>query len=248
MVEEEPPEEPAPQMPPLRSTERLHTDWELLRNEVAADYPELGGYGAERRHDVLPPIFVTARFRSGSTMLWNLLRHVPGLTTYYEPLHPFLQLAPAERPKSEDPTHVGVSEYWSEYDRIEGLASYYTEPWHNQDLYLDASHWKPRLARYLRLLIDTAPGRAVLQMNRADFRLAWLRQMFPEATVVHLYRHPRDQWLSALRDPCEFGVSGTPEEFCRTTISFWSSGYMTFRLSFRSWTGTRFRILTRCTT
>jgi hypothetical protein len=48
-------------------------------------YPELG-----RAHS-LPlkpaPIFITARFRTGSTLLWNAFRHVRGCTSYYEPLN-----------------------------------------------------------------------------------------------------------------------------------------------------------------
>src|SRR5437763_16548303 len=33
------------------------------------------------------PIFITGRFRSGSTLLWNIFRHIPGCTAYYEPLN-----------------------------------------------------------------------------------------------------------------------------------------------------------------
>src|SRR5262245_10101110 len=33
------------------------------------------------------PIFITARFRSGSTLIWNLFRHLSGVTAYYEPLN-----------------------------------------------------------------------------------------------------------------------------------------------------------------
>ena len=43
-----------------------------------------------------------------------------------------------------------MSEYWSEYDRIDGLANWYTEPWHCRDLYLDALDWKPALAEYIQ--------------------------------------------------------------------------------------------------
>lgn len=33
-------------------------------------------------------VFVTARFRTGSTLLWRLLRELPDLTANYEPFHP----------------------------------------------------------------------------------------------------------------------------------------------------------------
>jgi hypothetical protein len=55
----------------------------------------------------------------------------------------------------------------------------------------------------------------VLQFNRVDFRLPWLRRQFPRAKVLHLYRHPRDQWISSLVDPKEFTKDGTVTEFAR---------------------------------
>jgi hypothetical protein len=33
------------------------------------------------------PVFVTGRFRSGSTLMWSLFRNVPGCTAFYEPLN-----------------------------------------------------------------------------------------------------------------------------------------------------------------
>jgi hypothetical protein len=36
------------------------------------------------------PIFITARFRSGSTLLWNMFRRLRGYRAYYEPCHPNL--------------------------------------------------------------------------------------------------------------------------------------------------------------
>lgn len=207
-------------LPPTRQHERVQTDWASIRNAATPEYPELAMTRERLDSDGSPPIFITARFRTGSTMLWNILRHVPDLTTYYEPLHPALQWPLSERPQYVDPTHDDVSEYWSEYDRIPDLASYYNEPWHNTDLYLDASHWKPNLARYVQLLVNSAQHRAALQFNRVDFRLAWLRKVFPAAQLVHLFRHPRDQWLSVLRDPATFGPDGTAEEFMQHDYFF----------------------------
>jgi hypothetical protein len=53
----------------------------------------------------------------------------------------------------------------------------------------------------------------VLQCNRIDFRLPWLRQAFPGATFIHLYRHPRDQWCSTLVDPSRVPRDVTMAEF-----------------------------------
>ena len=196
-----------------RERERIHVDWRPLKNIVAPEYPDLAAGGCAVPRGDQGPVFITARFRSGSTLLWNLLRHVPGITAYYEPLHPTLQLPPEQRVPVQDPTHYDVDKYWTEYDRIDGLENWYTEPWHRQDLYLDALDWKPALNAYLQVLIRSALGRPVLQFNRVDFRLDWLRHVFPHARLVHLFRHPRDQWLSALRKPTAFGPADPPEQF-----------------------------------
>jgi hypothetical protein len=63
---------------------------------------------------------------------------------------------------------------------------------------MPASAWNPALERFIELMIERAPGRAVLQFNRVDLRLPWLRARFPQAKILHLYRNPRDQWASTL--------------------------------------------------
>jgi hypothetical protein len=187
-----------------------------------AEYPDLvtGADSPPRGHDGPGPVFITARFRSGSTLLWNLMRNTPGITAYYEPLHPTLQLAPDQRVPVQDPTHYDVDDYWTEYRRIENLETWYAEPWYRQDLYLDALDWKPALNAYLQVLIRSALHRPVLQFNRVDFRLDWLRHVFPQARLVHLFRHPRDQWLSALRNPAAFGPHDPPEQFVQHDYFF----------------------------
>jgi hypothetical protein len=192
---------------------RIHVDWRPLKNVTAPEYPDLATGGGPGQVDSRGPVFITARFRTGSTLLWNLFRHTPGVTAYYEPLHPTLRLPQGQRAKALDPTHYDVAEYWAEYARIDGLERWYTEPWDCRDLYLDSLDWKPALTAYIRLLIHAAWGRPVLQFNRVDFRLDWLRHVFPHARLVHLFRHPRDQWLSALRDPAAFGPHDPPERF-----------------------------------
>lgn len=158
----------------------------------------LGGAGAGadtgRR-----PIFVTARFRSGSTFLWNLFRHTEGLTAYYEPLNErrwFEQIADAA---GTDESHRGVGDYRREYSGLEGLGALFREDWTFRRLYMDAHSCDRALERYLRGLIEAAPGRPVLQCNRLDLRLSWLRSRFPDASILLLYRNPREQWLSVQR-------------------------------------------------
>ena len=178
---------------------------------VAAPYPGLGeaasaGSGAGT-------VFITGRFRSGSTLLWNLFRHMNGFTAYYEPYNERRWFDPATRGCGTDPTHRKVTDYWREYEGLSELGRYYREEWTRRNLFMDEGAWDPDLLAYTRLLVARAEGRAVLQCNRIDFRLPWFRRHFPLAKVVHLYRHPRDQWCSALVDPKGFPPGGTVRQF-----------------------------------
>ena len=159
------------------------------------------------------PIFITARFRTGSTLLWNVFRHVKGCTSYYEPLNERRWFDPSARGDRIDQTHIGAEEYWREYDGLSHLGQFYDERWIDRDLFMDQRTHAPNLRAYVQGLIEAAPERAVLQFNRVDFRLPWLRQQFPSARLVHLYRHPRDQWCSSLVKPNQVPVNITVSEF-----------------------------------
>src|SRR5207249_2845626 len=145
-------------------------------------YPELP-LQAERldRRAVKRPIFITGRFRSGSTLLWNLFRHVEGITSYYEPFNERRWFDEATRGDRVDPTHLHVTEYWSEYAGLSELSNYYDERWIDTELFMDEFCWNPNMERFVSLLVDRVKGRAVLQFNHIDFRLQWFRRTFPEA-------------------------------------------------------------------
>ena len=179
---------------------------------VSAPYRELGTapFRIEPEPGTQPPIFITARFRSGSTFLWNLFRRIDGYTSYYEPHNERRWFDPRTRGERVDATHENVEEYWHEYEGLEELGAWYREDWIRKDLYMDESFWAPEMRRYIELLIENARTRAVLQFNHVDFRLSWLRANFPHAKVIHLYRHPRDQWVSSLlrsRFPTDGSIS-----------------------------------------
>ena len=156
---------------------------------------------------------MTARFRSGSTLLWNIFRHVEQCTAYYEPLNERRWFDPRRRGDHTDRTHEGVTDYWKEYEGLSDLNELYQERWIDTNLYMSAGAWDPNLKRYIERLAEHAPGRPVLQFNRVDFRLPWLRHHFPHARIVHLVRHPRDQWCSSLRDPSCFPKDATLADF-----------------------------------
>jgi hypothetical protein len=181
----------------------------LANDRPYADLPSAPLQGRSRPR----PIFTTGRFRSGSTLLWNLFRHVPNSTSYYEPLNERRWFDPATRGDRVDRTHLGVTDYWREYDGLSHLGRYYRVDWINRRLYMGADAWDADLEAYVDGLVEAAPGRAVLQFNRVDFRLPWLRQHFPHARFIHMYRHPRDQWVSSLVQVKSFPREGSIQQF-----------------------------------
>ena len=144
------------------------------------------------------PIFITARFRSGSTFLWNLLRNISSTTAYYEPLNENRWYMAASAAAGVDDTHIGVEDYRQEYAGMEALDRHFREEWSFRELYMDHTYYDPALFHYLTYLVEHAEGHPVLQFNRMDFRLPWLRANFPAAKIIHLYRHPRETWMSIL--------------------------------------------------
>lgn len=158
-------------------------------------------------------VIITGRFRSGSTFLWNVFRAGGGFTSYYEPLNERRWFDPATRGSRVDSTHKNVDDYWREYEGLTELGKYFRPEWNHRDLYMAAGFHDPDMKRYVEVLIERAPLRPVLQFNRIDFRLPWIRWNFPEAMVLHLYRHPRDQWWSTFLGAAPFPASGRMEDF-----------------------------------
>jgi len=145
-------------------------------------------------------IFITSRFRSGSTVFWNAFRNLKGCTAYYEPFNERRWFDSQQRGDFVDKTHLGVSDYWKEYEGMEYLDQYYDEDWIRKNLMMDANSWQPKMKKYIEELIIKAKGRPVFQFNRIDFRLPWFKKHFPNAKIIHLYRNPRDQFCSFLTD------------------------------------------------
>ena len=121
------------------------------------------------------PIFITARFRSGSTLLWNIFDHATGYRAYYEPCHDNLLAHIRYTPPMA--SHRGVENYWGAYqDRMDDVERLHRPQFGLHRLRLEAGEEWNDLQAYLSFLIDgAAPETAVLQFNRLDFRLPWLR-------------------------------------------------------------------------
>ena len=164
-------------------------------------YPGLGTFDPTPRASLRSDaIFISGRFRCGSTLLWNIFRNIDNCTAYYEPLNERRWFDPRARGGHTDDSHRNVSDYWREYEGLEALGEHYREGWVRKDLFMDEGFYDYNLYKFISILIEKSAGRPVLQFNRVDFRLPWLRARFPGASVVHLYRHPRDEWCSTLRD------------------------------------------------
>jgi hypothetical protein len=184
------------------------------RKLPSAPYAELGHSLLQTQTSLRSDaIIITARFRSGSSLLWNLFRHLDDVTAYYEPFNERRWFDPQSRGNKIDLTHKNIDDYWREYNGLDQLRAFYREEWINRNLYMDATFWDPGMKRYVEMLMEAASGRPVLQFNRIDFRLPWFRQHFPHAKIVHLYRHPRDQWCSSLMNPTCFPASGKMSQF-----------------------------------
>ena len=157
--------------------------------------------------------FLTGRFRAGSTLVWNIFRHVPGVTSYYEPFNERRWFDLAGRGAQVDQTHLGVSDYWTEYDNLAELGQYFEEDWKFRRLYMSGASYDAPMQKYIETMIERAPGRPVLQFNEVDFRLGWLRAWFPGVPIIHIFRHPRDQWCSTLQDAARSAAKCRLREF-----------------------------------
>jgi hypothetical protein len=174
-----------------------------------SDLPQVSEHAASSgRSDV---VFITGRYRSGSTLLWNLFRHVPQTTAFSEPFNERRWFDLSARGTQFDETHLHVRDYWTEYQGLDHLGELFDDSWKFRQLYMDASSRNWRMQRYIEALVNRASGRAVLQFNEIDFRLPWLRSRFPGAKFLHVYRHPRSQWHSTMR--------GRAYELTRLTIA-----------------------------
>jgi hypothetical protein len=141
------------------------------------------------------PIFLLGRFRSGTTALWQLFERLPNHTAWYEPLHPNLLMAIQHtRPQA---SHRHVTDYWLTYRGLqEPLSKHWQRAFATRALYLEEGDEWPGLARYIDWMIKQSSGTPVIQFNRMDLRIGWLRKHYPTARIVTIRRQPLALWES----------------------------------------------------
>lgn len=167
-----------------------------LKQSIALSDPPHADLPSYNENNLSQPIFITARFRSGSTLLWHIFRQLKDVHCYYEPLNERMWFDKEARKTFVDTTHRGVSDYWKEYDNIQYDKNLFLNRWAHKRLLMDSTSHEPLLKQYIGTLIQQSPCRPLLQFNRVDFRLEWLKANFCSAKIIHLYRDPRDQWIS----------------------------------------------------
>ena len=141
------------------------------------------------------PIFITGRFRSGTSFLWQVFNELEGYCAWYEPLHPQLLSAIKHvKPKCD---HVGINDYWQSYRDKPEFESAYSMQFATKQLYLEAEDEYDELEAYINCLIDLSETEVpVIQFNRVDFRLPWLKAKFPEAKIIHIERNALQLYYS----------------------------------------------------
>jgi hypothetical protein len=143
-------------------------------------------------------VFLSGDFCSGSTLLFTLFRETREYHCLYEPLHPCLREY-LIWPMRAYEHHYFVKDYFKEFKGFHRISELFNPAWATHGLYLTAEDRADDLYRYLNYLIESAftrEDKVLLKFNRTAFRLPWLRQRFPQAKIVHIYRDKQSQWKS----------------------------------------------------
>jgi len=151
------------------------------------------------------PIFIHALFRTGSTYVWNKFRTDGSYYCYCEPFHEYLlEYHPEEaeadfRDVPKTLSHPLLNrQYFYEFPvRATRGVPYFKKDFSYDDYVLREDQKRPKLRRYIRNLLRTAPSRPVLQFCRSVLRGRWLKYNF-ESLNIYVVRRARAQWESYL--------------------------------------------------
>jgi hypothetical protein len=147
-----------------------------------------------------PPVFILGRFRSGTSMFWQLFRNAGEFHCLFEPLHEQLPDMIAEPPLEPDWPEYGNADAFREYlelDRIGYVLMLWRSWFGSSRFLLGPGDDAVDLGFYLRNLLRAARRRPVAKFVQCDFRAGWLRAAFPDAVIVGVERQIRDVWRSS---------------------------------------------------
>ncbi len=177
------------------------------------------------------PIFIIARFRTGSTLLWSFFDILKEkFVAFYEPLHEELRAYIYQKQQHPSLKHnIHTQNPFYIYKKLpSSILRLHSSDFAYKKLYLSSTDSYPSLKRWIKELIKWAYKQQripVLQFNRADFRVAWLKRNFPDAYIIYLFRNPRNQYVSFLK------ASGLklPEGIKSSPLSWLSDKFIPYR-------------------
>ena len=149
-------------------------------------------------------IFITTRYRTGSSYFYSLFSCLKDTIVFYEPLHPDLittldQNEECHRRNKEKLSHTFQGKYFEEYDQLDKkcLELLHRKDFIDQNLILSKTDTYEEEKEYILFLLNSKIDKfKVLQFNRIDFQLEWFKNNFPNALIVNLKRNPRDIYIS----------------------------------------------------
>lgn len=152
-------------------------------------------------------IFITARYRTGSTYLYSLFSSLANVAAFYEPLHnQIIDWLNKHDIESEEvkynASHTFLGNYFSEYKAIDQklFIRYYRREFGITNIVMSSMDEYDELKDYIAFILSSHPQKLkVLQFNRINFRLPWIKAHFPNALIVNLRRNPRDIYSSYLK-------------------------------------------------
>ena len=125
-----------------------------------------------------PAIAVIGLPRSGTSILWDLLRCAPQFKKcYMEPLHPEMLDEIVSKP-----WYLDLKEVWSE------LIPFYYQVVHETPFYLSTNDEALELYKYLKPILQEG---TLTKFIRMSFRFKWLLKNYPSLKVIYILRDPR---------------------------------------------------------
>ena len=137
-------------------------------------------------------VVIAGRYRTGTSILWQLLRETKTYLCLYEPFHPNLKNLYTSN-SSVHPSHKNIPSYWTEYHSLDkDLISLLGEP--EKGLYD-----KNSVLRAISTLREKVPGNLLIKTVRGDLLLPHIQKANPDVKIIYTKRNPIDMFVSMER-------------------------------------------------